>query len=389
MGLNRSLNILDYALSMLLRRKMKNTAVLLVFSLVIFLLASFQLIASALRTSADVMLTTVPDITVQMMSAGRQVPLSITSVRDLESIFGIARIRLRVWGYYFDEKNGANYTVVGMESDEVDESMLEVLAWGILPRKFGEVVVAPAVAQSIQLNGRKQFSLFRPDLSLQSFKVVGEFAPESGLVTADTLFMRLEDARELFGMADGYVTDVLVDSGNAAEIETIARKIADRLPASRVITKKQIRKTYDVVFSWRSGVGSICLLASLFAFIILAWDKASGLSPEEKREMAILKIAGWQTRDILVLRFWEGTIVSILAFLFGYSSAWFHVGLFDGALLRPILLGWSVLRPSYTLLPPFSSMDVLLIATLSILPYLAATIIPAWRSSMVRPDSVI
>ena len=105
--------------------------------------------------------------------------------------------------------------------------------------------------------------------------------------------------------------------------------------------------------------------------------------------MSILKVTGWQTSDILVLRFWESAILACLSFLLGYSLAWCHVSLLDGVLLRPLLLGWSVLQPTFSLIPPFIFQDFLIIATFSILPYLVATIVPAWKSAMVRPDSVI
>ncbi len=387
--ISRSLNILDYAISLLMRQRLKNFSILFVFTAVIFLLASFQLATSALRNSASILLKTVPDITVQMMSAGRQVPLKTSAQHAVEKILGITEIRQRIWGYYFDEKNGANYTVIGLHPDDVAETVQQSLEWGKLPEKSGEVVVARPVTKNMQLVERKNFSLFRPDLSMQSFTKTGEFSRGSGLVSDDLLLMSLEDARQLFAMADDEITDLLIEVGNKAEIDTVSRKVSEILAGTRVVTKKQIQKTYDVVFSWRSGFGSVCLLTSLFAFIILAWDRASGLSPEERKEMAILKVTGWQTIDILHLRFWESSIIAAISFLLGYSFAWFHVVLFDALLLKPVLLGWSVLQPSYDFSPPFSPADMLVVASLSVIPYMVATIIPAWKSAMVRPDTVV
>ena len=78
-----------------------------------------------------------------------------------------------------------------------------------------------------------------------------------------------------------------------------------------------------------------------------------------------------------------------MAFCFGYLGAWMHLLFFDGILFRPLLLGWSVLKPPLSLVPVFSFADLLLIFSLSVLPYLAATVIPAWQSATIRPDSVI
>jgi len=128
---------------------------------------------------------------------------------------------------------------------------------------------------------------------------------------------------------------------------------------------------------------------AVLAFVIFAWDKASGLSQEEKKEVSILKLLGWQTSDIIFLRFCESLTVSFLAFLAGYLLAWMHVVFFDGAVFRPVFLGWSVLRPVFSLVPSFAVGDLLLIFSLSVIPYLCATAVPAWRAATVRADSVI
>ncbi len=379
----RVLNLLDYSILSLKRKIIKNLLLAVVFSLVVFLFASFQLIARALTESAELVLTTAPDITVQQMSAGRQVPLAADSAAKLGAVFGIKISKKRIWGYYFDESNGANYTVLGMEQGAFLGSQLGS------ERQRGDVLMAENVRQLLQLGKRSYFTLFRPDLSQISFKAVTTFPKELDLLTADLICMDIEDARDLFGMEEEFITDLLVTAGNPAEIDTIAGKISELLPGTRVISRNQILKTYKVVFSWRSGLGMICLLTALFAFVILAWDKASGLSREDIREIGILKLVGWHTSDIIALRFCESLVISTLSFLTGYLLAWLHVSLFDGVLFHPILLGWSVLKPTLTLAPSFAMADLLLILSISVVPYLCATAVPGWRAAAVRADSVV
>lgn len=392
-NLNRHRNILDYALGSLWRNRFKNTGVFLVFSLVIFIIASFRLVTSSLDNAAEQLLTAVPDITVQKMTAGRQDVLRYQDMAEIEELFGIRDLKPRIWGYYFDELNGANYTVIGDLSFDDRQQMpgLSIVyqlddgsRQGVSPAVIGQSVI-----NSKNLTGRHTFSLFRPDLSLKSFYVTGAFTESTSLVTSDLIVTGIEAAADLFGMGDGELTDLVVSVGNPTEIDTIAKKISERIPGSRVITKKQIQKTYRAAFGWRSGLGLVCLLGSVGAFIILAWDKASGLSEEQRREVGILKAVGWQTADVMSVRFWESVVISILSFTAGYTVAWAHVLWFDGFLFRPILLGWSVLRPPLTLFPIFRLADLILIFSISILPYLAATVMPAWRSALVRPDSIV
>ncbi len=391
--LGRFLNILDYALSSLQRKTLKNGGVFLLFSLVVFLFASFLLVSRALTDAAQSLLAAAPDITVQQMSAGRQVSIASSIRGEIGKIFGVRKIDERIWGYYFDESNGANYTVLGLAPpiDNGGGQLLLGLADGRLPtaNERGAVVISENVRDHLGLDKRKHFSLFRPDLSQISLETVGVFDRKGDILTADLLLMNLADARDLFAIPEGFVTDLLVSVANVNEIDTIAVKISERVPGSRVITRKQILKTYKVVFNWRSGLGTICLLTVLGAFVIFAWDKASGLSQEEKKEVSILKILGWQTSDIIFLRFCESLTVSLLAFLTGYLLAWLHIVFFDGALFRPVFLGWSVVRPVFSLVPSFAASDLLLVFSLSVIPYLCATAVPAWRAATVRADSVI
>ena len=381
------LNLLDYALATIWRRKLKNCGIVLVFTIVVFLFGSLQLMTRGLTETAEEILSAAPDITIQQMSAGRQVSLDHDAGVVVKKILGVTRVEPRIWGYYFDEGSGANYTIVGMQPGD----RLPPLAEGHYPEEgsSGQVVMGRAVRTSLDLGSRRSFSFFRPDLSMKSFATVGIFSDGSQSVTADTLFMTIEDARDLFQLEPRQITDLLVFVANPREIDTIAAKIAATIPGSRVLTRSQILKTYTVIYSWRSGFGGICLLASMVAFVILAYDRASGLSREDMREMGILKILGWQVGDVMAVRFWESVVVSLVAFLFGYGLSWLHVVWLHGALFQPLMLGWSVLRPELRIVPSFLPADLLLLFSVSVLPYLAATVVPAWRSGMVRPDTVV
>ncbi len=388
--LEKHFNILDYSLSSIWRRKLKSIGVLLVFSAVIFLIASFQMTTSGLTDLSAKILVHSPEITIQKLTAGRQESIPLDYIDKLSKVFGIQKIVPRVWGYHFDESNGANYTVLGVDPGEMPlgNRIGIAIEEGKLP-KSGEAVVGQGVLESLQLGSRQIFSLFDSTLNLQTFKIAGVFKKETDVLTFDTLFLTINDSRKLFNMPPDLATDLCVYVTNPAEITNIAKKISEIIPDSRVITNQQIQKTYQAVFGWRSGFASVCLLTVLASFIIFAWDKASGMTPEERKEIGILKILGWQTADVLTLRFWEGFIVSVLSFLIGYTLAYIHVSFFSASLFRPIMMGWSVLVPTLQISPVLALDDTLLIFSLTVFPYMAATIIPAWRCAIIPPDSAM
>ena len=176
---------------------------------------------------------------------------------------------------------------------------------------------------------------------------------------------------------------------NPREVSTVATKIAEILPDTRPIIRDEIARTYDSVFDWRGGVIIVILATALLAFVIFAFEKASGLSAEEKREIGTLKAIGWETGDVIVMKLWEAIAVSLTAFLLGTVLAYVHVFLASAPLFEQVLKGWSVLYPEFRLTPFISPYEVATLFFLTVVPYIVATIIPSWRASIVDPDSIM
>jgi ABC-type lipoprotein release transport system permease subunit len=212
---------------------------------------------------------------------------------------------------------------------------------------------------------------------------------DSELVSSDLMLIGERDFRRLFNFPEGSFTDIVLDVRNSREIDTIATKIVRTLPDARPIARREVLRTYDAVFSWRSGLLVVVLAGAVLAFVILAWDRASGLSAEERREIGILKAVGWETSDVLLLKFWEGTVVSLTAFLTGVSLAYVHVFFTSAALFEPVLKGWSTLYPHFRLVPFIDPAQVATLFFLTVVPYTAATIIPSWRAATIDPDTVM
>ena len=129
--------------------------------------------------------------------------------------------------------------------------------------------------------------------------------------------------------------------------------------------------------------------AALLAFCILAWDKATGISAEEKREIGILKAIGWGTGDVLELKFWEGIVISVTSLLLGLILAFVHVFVFDASVFASVVHGWSVLYPEFRVTPDVDLYQIFVLASLTVVPYVAATIIPSWKAAITDPEEVM
>lgn len=370
----RQRHFLDFALSTMLRRKGKNAALLLVYTLIVFVLSSVVFFSNALREEATRSLSHAPEIVVQNTCAGRHSLMPLEHAGPIKQIRGVRSVAARLWGYYFHPASGSNYTIMAPESFRHGE---------------GEAVVGSGVLRTWGTVTEEGLYFKTYDGGTLTLKIADSFNAETDLLTADLILVSKTTFRRLFDIPEGFATDLAVEVRNTKECSTIAEKITRQIPAARPITREEIMRTYGAIFDWRSGYVIVIVSISILAFFIFAWEKATGMSAEEKYEIGILKALGWDTSDILFMKAWEGLVISFTAFALGVILAYIHVFLASATFFEQVLKGWSILFPSFRLKP---EVDVLALSTLFLLtvaPYSLITIIPTWYAASSDPDAVM
>ncbi|PLY06701.1 MAG: hypothetical protein C0624_04250 [Desulfuromonas sp.] len=382
----RQLKILEHALSCLRRRWGKSLAIILVFAFTVAVLASVLFLTHALRSEATRLLEDAPDLVVQRLSAGRHDLIPEHYREQIEAMPGVKTVQARAWGYYYDNLTKANFTMMGVDATAP-------LAWpllvGEMPQADDECAVGSGVARVRGLGVDDYLMMIDAGGLGVSYRVTGVFQPESDLLANDLVLMSTAETRRFFALPEGFATDLAVTVYNPREIDTLARKIKRDFPDSRPITHGEIRRTYDAVFNWRGGMLLIVFAAALVAFCVLAWDKATGLSAEERREIGILKAIGWDTSDVLLLKFWEGVAIAVSGLLLGILAALAHVFLLGAPVLVAVIRGWSILFPPFELVPYIDLYQIFVLGFMTVVPYVASTVIPTWRAASAEPDSVM
>ena len=64
----------------------------------------------------------------------------------------------------------------------------------------------------------------------------------------------------------------------------------------------------------------------------------------------------------------------------------FHLG---APVLSAVMRGWSVLFPSFELVPHVDLYQLFILAFLTIVPYVASTVLPSWKAAITEPDSIM
>lgn len=386
--------LIEYAINSLLRQKFKNFFILVIFTFLTFILSSVFFISSSIKHELNATLDSLPDITVQKLKAGRHYDINTSAVDEILTIAGVEDANARVWGYYYFANIGANFSIIGI--DEYENQYKNSLENIIKKHDFSEalennsMIVGQGVKKAMEENYYKvYFNFIKPDGTFKKVNIAGVFKSSLQLESNDTILLPKQIALEIFDMDETMATDIVVKVSNPEEIPTIASKINLKFPDTRIITNKDLEISYQNIFDYKGGLFLSLFIVSIFTFFIIVYDKASGLSSEEKREIGVLKALGWKIEDVLKEKFYESFIISFLAYSFGILLALAFVYIFNAPLLSNLFTGYSELKTNFDLpfVVDFNTLFLLFFLTVPV--YIASTIVPSWRSATIETDKVL
>ncbi|MEA1914486.1 MAG: FtsX-like permease family protein [Campylobacterota bacterium] len=386
--------LIEYAVGAILRQKYKSLFITIIFTFLTFLLTSVFFISHSIKHELNSTVESLPQITVQKIKAGRQYDIDVHYIDQILETAGVTDAVARVWGYYYFENAGVNFSIVGIDQyeNQYKDSLHDIV------QKFdmdemsenSSMVVGQGVYSVMKENYyKKYFNFIKPDGTFKQVDIGGVFDTQTQLESNDMILLAKHEAREIFNMNEDKATDIVVKVANPEEIPMIASKIKLMFPDARVISNEDLQVSYQNIFDYKSGIFLALFIIALFTFFIIIYDKSSGLSSEEKREIGILKAVGWTVDDILKEKFYEAFIISFIAYLVGVLFAFAFVYLFQAPLLREIFVGYSQLKTTFELPFVFDFQTLFLVFFLSVPIYIAATIIPSWKSATIETDEAI
>lgn len=392
MGLQKHRNLWAYAFGNLFVYKTRTLTVLLCFVVVIGALCSIEFLREGITQDIEASMAFVPDITVQRLQGGRQVPLTETDLQQIWGITGVATAAPRVWGFL----TAANllFTMMGINVTEypldVQVLNLQVRAGRFLqPNDTQCVVVGEGVAQSAQATVGSYFLFYDLDLNEYYFEVVGIFSASSRIYSSDLILTDLESARAFFGLNTTQCTDICVWTALTANPAVVASQILTAVASCRVVTRAQSENALLYAHSSRAGFFLAVWYVLLLAALLGAFSVSSAVSSEARREVGLLKALGFDTLDILEIRLAESTMLGFLAATLGVFAGVVYDFYLGAPFLANFMLGWSQLFPLFTVPASISWVSVFTAYAMAIVPLLIATVLPAWRSAIAEPDEVL
>jgi lipoprotein-releasing system permease protein len=380
-------SLLAFAVGSLWRRRSRAIALGIGLSLTVTLVAAVLFLTEALRGEAERSQVALPDVVVQRLVAGRPTAVKKSDAKALEDIDSVASVRPRVWGYVFLPVLQGNVTVVGVA--DADAPALDQVKGALekgrdLRHGAHEMVAGAPLAQALGLGIGDSLRLPSPKPS-PPLTLVGTFGSAVDLYAADVVLCDEDDARAILGLAPDEATDLAIVVRNPQEARVVAGTVLDRMPGARVVEKSVLARVYTLAYGRRAGLIFAACIPALIALVVLALDRASGLSAAEKREIAILKAVGFSIRDVLWTKMLESLVVASLAAAVGLLVAYAWVFWLGAPGLRGALVGWSVLYPQTKLTPMVDFAQLLGIAAATVGPFVGLSVVPAWRAAILEP----
>ena len=385
--------LIEYAINAIIRDKYKSIFITIIFTILTFLLSSIFFITNSIKYELNSTTNVLPQIIVQKIKAGRNYDIDVNNIENILKIDGISDAIARVWGYYYFENVGVNFTLIGIEQFESQykNSLEKIIEKVDFDEETSPIMIVGIGVKNIMSKNyyENYFNFIKPDGSLKKVTIAGTFDADTQLESNDMIVMSKDTIRDIFNIEETKATDIVVKVSNPNEVNTVALKIKQLYPDVRVITKEDLKVSYQKIFDYKSGIFLALFIISLFTFFIIIYDKVSGLSGEQKKEVGILKAIGWKVDDILKEKFYESFIISFISYSLGIILSIGFVYLFQAPILKDIFLGYSELKPNFELPFIFDIQTLFLVFFLSVPIYISATIIPAWRVATLEADEVI
>jgi len=389
-----NLYLFAYAINALYRRGFKSFFTFSMLCLITFLMASVLFIAHAIKHELSLSIDALPELTLQNLQAGRHQNISLEHLDALLDIHGVQHAIPRVWGFYYFDVAGVNFSLMGIDPyDHPTKAYLESVVQGFDVEHFAasaSMVVGVGVKRVLNENYYKDyFNFITHEGTFHKVAFAGVFDAKTSLESNDMMFMPQESVRTIFGMRKDEATDIVLRVATKDEIPTIIGKIKALYPSSRVITKEAMQVSYQSIFDYKSGLFLALFLSCLVTFLLIVFDRASGLSSEEKKEVGILKAVGWRMDDILTEKFYEAFIIAFSAFVCAIIAALFFVYTLQAPLLRDLFTGYSILKPRFELPFILDIQTLCVLFFLSVPLYIAAILVPAWKTATLDADEVM
>jgi len=355
--------------------------VLLFLSLLslVTILGTVLLLSQALSTTAGLLLKDSPSVVVRRVGPVGWSALPVAeSIRLAKSVPGVLHAGVRIWGTA--KGPDSVVTVYGFDGSHGFGGVTK----SIPPPKRGEAILGAGITIAegqdyIQLTGQ----------NTMRFKIIDTLKAETSLVAHDMILVNPADTRQLFGIADGYASDLTIDVFHETETDAILPDLSSAFPwPVRMTPRKEAAGIYLSASARRSGIVYLTIIPGMLALALIVVGVAKS-QMAQNCNVGLYKALGWTTTNIFQMQLLKALVIGIPAITGGMVGS--YVLVFWPGFSWPgyLFFGWKDNPPLLFLNTSGAFLVLIEIAMLIFLPYLAAALWPALRAAVSDPQDFL
>lgn len=372
----------------------KHIAIFFISVVIVAIMASVLFISSSIQKDIDSTLSNQADITAQRYKAGKVLNTPIEWIDEFLGINGVSNVQGRIYGMHFYNPAERYFMIVGVDLfDTQIVKTLQTLTDNLDIEKFllqDNMLIGSGVKKHFDEYAYYDYYSFRPpDRSIKKVFIYDTFSKESDIVSSDMIIMDINLAREILGVEDGFVTDIILEIPNPLELEIIKTKLIISHFDMRIIKKDEIKKYYKNLFNYKGGLFLVVYIVVLLTFLLILYQRYSMVKDVDAKEIAILRSVGWRIDTVVYLKMSESFIVATSAYILGIIVAYIYVFLLDAPILKYIFLGYSNLEQNISFSPNIDFGILTVLFLVFVIPFIIAIIIPVWRVAIIEPFEVM
>lgn len=392
------INIINFTTLMIAKNIKKHIFIATIFMILVFLLSSVIFVKASIQEEIKHNMLNQPDIVIQNIKGGRVAPTNINISYKLSQIIGIKSVHNRIYGWYKFENANKYFSIVGIDFfDEAYSKSIQQIVDKVDAKEFlskDSMILGSGVKEVLSSSYYKDFFnfitsydnkdsfSFSTNSGIKKIYFYSTFTNDLALETNDLILVDETIAREILNYQDYECSDIAMYVHNKTEIPTIVQKIQSMYPTYKIILKDDLIASYQNLYDYKGGFFLSLFIVCLVTFVMILFFKASAITKEEKKEIAILRSIGWSINHIISYKVLESVIVSLISFLFGLIFALLYVYFCDAYLLDRVFFGYSNISSTFKLLPIIDMQSIAVIFFATVPLYVSSTLIPAYKSAV-------
>jgi ABC-type lipoprotein release transport system permease subunit len=357
--------------------------VLLVTAIVFWVTAGAAL-SEGLRQQARQSVENGADIYVTLDEFGRDAGPDLELARVLSAVRGVERVVPRIVGRVLLGDEAAVVVGIGVGAPAEAAPFVSPSEAARELRPY-QMFLGASLARQLVLRPGSRLDLHARRSLV--FEVAGIMDPAGAIWSSDLILLRFDDAAELFGQ-QGRASDLLLYC-REGYTGFVAEQLAIRHPELRVQTRELVERYTQRAYALRQGAFGAAF-AGIATLGILAFLVCSGIGVDRRRrQIAILRVHGWSTPQVLEMIVYESLLVSLASAALGFLGAYLWIRFARGALLGGFFIAGLESLPPFELPARFTPAPLLLNLCFSLVITLTGGVATAWRTAATPPAEAL